>query len=229
VNVVLVSFEDTKKRLSKARKIVLTGTPTKIKDNKLSETEKCNIKRNLGIREEMQIVLVFGGSQGAKSINEALTYIVKNKKNKDYQIIWACGQKQYDSIKLDLNKQNIEGTVIVPYIYNMEEMMKIADVIVSRSGAMTITEISKLGKPAIFIPFPFATENHQEYNARVLENVGAAKIILDKNLSGEILAKTLENMIKNKEKLAQMGQNAKKAAVYNVEDNIYNEIIKLVE
>ena len=77
----------------------------------------------------------------------------------------------------------------------MEEIMNLSDIIIARSGAMTITEISKLGKPAIFIPFPFATENHQEYNARVLEKANAAEIILDKDLTYDKLNKMIETMI----------------------------------
>lgn len=104
--------------------------------------------------------------------------------------------------------------------------MNLSDIIVARSGAMTVTEVSIAGKPAVFIPFPFATENHQEYNARVLEKVEAAKIILDKDLNKDTLAKTLEDLISDKEKLTQMGKNAEDKATKNVEDKIYEEIKK---
>ena len=80
----------------------------------------------------------------------------------------------------------------------MEEMMNLADVIISRSGAMTIIEIAITGKPAIFIPFPFATENHQEYNAKVLANVGAAEIILDKDLNKDILNNKVLSILDDK-------------------------------
>ena len=107
--------------------------------------------------------------------------------------------------------------------------MRISDIIISRSGAMSITEIAKLGKPAIFVPFPFATENHQEYNAKVLENVGAAKIILDKDLNWNLLSNTLNDMLKDNQRLIEMGQKAKKVAIQNVEDRIYEEIKRLVK
>ena len=106
--------------------------------------------------------------------------------------------------------------------------MNVCDLVVSRSGAMTITEVATVGKPAIFIPFPLATENHQEYNARVLEKVGAAQIILDKDLNSEILGNTIKRMIQNKEKLRQMGENAKRIAIPDVENKIYEEIKKVV-
>ena len=226
-NKILVGFEDAKKRMEK--NVIVTGNPIKIKKLNLSEVEKNKIKEELGLKTDKPVVLVFGGSQGAKSINKSFIEIISNKKNKNYQIIWAAGPNQYEDIKVKLEEvnidiENIENVKILPYIYNMEEVMNACDLVVCRSGAMTITEISVVGKPAIFIPFPFATENHQEYNARVLVNVGAAKIILDKDLNSEILEKNIENIVNSKKILKQMGLNAEKVAVPKVEEKIYNEI-----
>lgn len=233
-DLVLAGFEDTKKRLQKAKKVIVTGTPTKVKKIDFTKQQKDELTKQLQLRNDLPIVLIFGGSQGAKTINTALIEIIKNKLNKNYQVIWATGPKQYDVVKdilkedsININK--IEQMKILPYIYNMEEIMNLADIIIARSGAMTITEISKLGKPAIFIPFPFATENHQEYNARVLEKVNAANIILDKELTYDKLNSMIESMIEDKEKLVEMGLNAKKTSIENVEDKIYEEIIKLIK
>lgn len=226
---VLLGFEDAKTRLPKAKNVVVTGTPTKIKSSKLTDEEKANLRSALMLKNELPLVLVFGGSQGARSINNAIIGIIENKLNKNYQIIWAAGKGNFENIKQQLAEKNmdidnIENAKIMPYIYNMQEVMETSDLVVSRSGAMTITEISNLAKPAIFIPFPFATENHQEYNARVLEKVGAAKIILDKNLNYKNLNDTIELMVENKEQLKEMGKKAGKIANTNVEENIYNEI-----
>ena len=234
VDRVLVGFEEAKQRLPRAKKVVVTGTPTKIKGITMSQAQKDIMKKEIGLNNDLPIVLVFGGSQGAKTINETLIDIILNKLNKKYQIIWASGTKQYDIIKEDLknkktNIDRIKNVIIIPYIYNMEEVMNISDIIVSRSGAMTITEIAKIGKPAIFIPFPFATENHQEYNAQVLEKVGAAKIILDKDLNAQSLSNTIEEMLKDKSNLEKMGQNAKKVSINHVEDKIYEEIEKVIK
>lgn len=230
---ILVGFKDAKERLDNKDNVIVTGNPIKIKKTGYTESQKEKIKTELGLKLDKPIVLVFGGSQGAQSINRSFIEIIVNKKNKNYQIMWAAGPEQYDKIKEKLNEVNIniekiENAKIVPYIYNMEEVMNIADLVVCRSGAMTITEVSAVGKPAIFIPFPFATENHQEYNARVLEKVGAAKIILDKDMNSELLGNTINRIIRNKEKLEEMGRNAEKVAIKNVEDNIYKEIKELV-
>lgn len=149
---ILVGFEDAKKRLPKAKKVIVTGTPTKMKNTKIDKQTKIRIKKELGFKDEVKpLILVYGGSQGAKSINEALIEIIVGKLNKNYQIMWAAGPTQYDVIKEELDKKdininNIENIKIVPYIYNMEEIMNISDLVVCRSGALTITEISILRK-----------------------------------------------------------------------------------
>ena len=195
--------------------------------------QKQDIINKEGLTSEKPIILAFGGSQGAKKINEAIVEIIKNKSNNNYQLIWAVGPKQYESIKEELKTSNIDienipGVKAHPYIYNMEELMNIVDVIVSRSGAMTITEISNLGKPSILIPLPNVSHNHQLYNAKVLENVEAAKIITNDELDGKKLDTTIKEIISSKERINQMGKNALKVSTSNVEDKIYSEIKKLV-
>ena len=187
----------------------------------------------MGLTETKPIVLIFGGSQGAQKINEAILQIIEEKSNKDYQIIWATGPKQYDIIKGELENKNIsisriENIKIIPYIYNMEEVENIADVIVARSGAMTITEISNLGKPSILIPLPNVSNDHQMYNAKVLENIGAAKILINNELNGKLLNNTIEDIVLNKENMEKMGKSALKIATKDVEDKIYKEIKKLI-
>lgn len=230
---ILLGFEDARKRIPNAKKIVVTGTPTKVKYIEVSNSQRIQLIKQLGLQVDLPIALCFGGSQGAQSINESLVQIIKQQKNSNYQIIWAAGPAQYEQVKEKLIEcqmeiEHLEKVKIVPYIYNMEEIMNIVDLVVCRSGAMTITEISNVGKPAIFIPFPFATENHQEYNAKVLEKVDAARIILDKNLTADLLNDMIENMVSDAEKLKRMGKNAKNISIENVEEKIYQEIETLV-
>lgn len=147
VDTILVGFEEAKEKLNKAKNIVVTGTPTKMKGIKLTDEQKKQMRLDLNLKEDLPIVLVFGGSQGARVINNAILDIIKNKKCNNFQIVWATGPEQYKIIKKSLEEENInidniEGVKIVPYIYNMEEVMNLADVIVSRSGAMTLTEIA---------------------------------------------------------------------------------------
>ena len=182
----------------------------------------------------MPIVLVFGGSQGARVINRTLTDIIIHKKNKNYQVIWAAGPNQYDEIKQELEDNNIDinnikNVKIVPYIYNMDEIMQTSDLVIARSGAMTLAEIALAGKPAIFIPLPSKSANRQEDNARVFESAGAAKVILNSELNEANLSETINDIISNKDNLIDMGNKAKKMAIYNVEDKIYSEIVKILK
>lgn len=232
---ILVGFEDAKERIKNAQNVVVVGNPSKVKKLNFTEKQKEEIINRIGLTDlSKPIVLVFGGSQGAQKINESFINIISKKLNKDYQIIWATGPNQYDMIKtklqsLNISINNIQNVKILPYIYNMEEIMNCVDLVVSRSGAMTITEISIVGKPSIFIPFPYATENHQEYNAKVLEKAGAAKIILDANLDDNILNSTINEIIRDKQKMCRMSENAHAVEIKNVEDKIYVELCKILE
>ena len=232
-NTILVSFEEAKNRIINCENVVFTGTPVKIKKQNYTLIQKAEIINNIGLSQEKPIILIFGGSQGAQKINEAIIDIIKNKNNKNYQLIWATGPKQYDIIKQELEKDNInieeiENTKIVPYIYNMEEVENVCDLVVARSGAMTITEISNLGKPSILVPLPNVSNDHQMYNAKVLEKIGGAKIITNDKLNGEILNNVIEGIVNNKAVCEEMGQNAFKVSTTDAEEKIYAEIKKLV-
>lgn len=231
---ILLGFKDAEKFFDDKSKLVVTGNPTKVKEEKISEEDKRKILQELGLEANLPTILVFGGSQGAKAINDAMIPLIKEKKNDKYQIIWSVGPKQYDIIKEEFSKENIDidtikNTKIVPYIYNMSEIMNSIDVIVSRSGAMTITEISLVGKPAIFIPLPSMSANRQVDNAKVLEKLGAAKIILNEEVNSKNLSTAIDELLQNPEELKQMGQRAKQIATYNVEEKIYEEIKKVVK
>lgn len=226
---VLVGFEDAKNRLEKAKKVVVTGNPSKMGNLKLTDEERKEKIVELGLDASKPILLVFGGSQGAKAINDAIIKLIKNKANKNYQIIWAPGPIQYNIIKEELGKdniniENIENVKVYPYIYNMEEIMYISDLFICRSGAMTINEVSLVGRPAIFVPLPNVSQNHQEYNARVLESRGAAKIILNSELETIDLNKYIEEIIHNKELLKTMGEKAKEVSNKDALEIIYKEV-----
>ena len=232
VNKILVGFEDTKNYL-KNNNVVFTGTPTKINKIKISEQRKKEILSELGIKNNLPIVLIYGGSQGAQKINEAVCDLIKQNENTNYQIIWATGPKQYDVVKEifekhGINISNIKNVKIIPYIYNMEEMMNISDLLVCRAGAMTITEVSIVGKPAIFVPLPSFSANRQEDNALVLKKIGAARMILNKDITGNSLSKEINEIINDRNELEEMGRIANTIAPHNVEERIYQEIVDLI-
>jgi UDP-N-acetylglucosamine--N-acetylmuramyl-(pentapeptide) pyrophosphoryl-undecaprenol N-acetylglucosamine transferase len=229
VNRVLVGFKETKESLNNAENVVVTGTPTKVKKMNITYTEKMKILNSIGIKSDLPIVLIFGGSQGAKKINDSVYNLIKNNMNKKYQIIWATGLKQFDVIKSAFKSDNLDieklkNVKILPYIYNMDELMNVSDLLICRSGAMTITEISIVGKPAIFIPLPSKMANRQEDNAKVLEKIGAAKIISNELINYQNLAENIDSVIQDRILLSEMGTKALSLAPHNVEEKIYKEI-----
>lgn len=226
---VMVGFEDAKQRLNSKAKVIYTGTPAKFTEEDIFNLDKVQCLKKLNLDDiNKKIVLVTCGSQGAKKINEVVLSMIKKYQNEQVYYILVTGDKNYDEV-LDLKKQAEEelGKSLDDYlrvekfIFNMDEMYKVADMCITRAGAMTISELSLAHKPSILIPLPTAAENHQFFNAKVLENVNAAKIIEQKDLTEEKLNETVMKIISNNN-IDIMGQNASKVIVQDVEEKIYN-------
>lgn len=229
---ILISFEEARSRIKKAKKVVLTGTPIEVPEL-LTEIRKQEILNELGLESQKPVVLIFGGSQGAKKINEAVVELLSKNQELNYQIVLSAGAKQYDNVMELMREKQVDitkaGNVrIFPYIYNMTEVEQVSDILVCRSGATTIAEISAIGKPAIFVPLPNVSNDHQTYNAKVLENIDAASIIGNSELTGEKLDERINEMIKDMSKLKLMGENAKQIAILDAEDRIYKEVKDLI-
>lgn len=151
VDKLLLGFDKTKEFFKYKKNLITVGNPINMKKNQFTEKEKVDIFKNIGLDKNLPIVLITGGSQGSNTINMTIIDIIKTKEIKDFQIILATGREQYDEVKeilresnIDIN--NIENIKIVPYIYNMNEILAIANLIVCRSGAMTVTEVINLRK-----------------------------------------------------------------------------------
>ena len=143
---ILISFEEARTRIGKAKKVVLTGTPIKVPES-LTEKRKQEIFNEIGLQGKKPVVLIFGGSQGAKKINEAVVELLSKNEELNYQIILSTGAKQYDTVFELMREKQVDITKsgdvrILPYIYNMTEVEQISDILVCRSGATTIAEIS---------------------------------------------------------------------------------------
>lgn len=159
-------------------------------------------------------VFVFGGSQGAYAINravaESLEYL--KKEARDIRFIHQTGEKDISWVKEAYKKAGIDAEVS-PYIYNIEDAYNKADIVISRAGATTIAEITACGRPAILIPYPFATHDHQRINAEYLASLGIVEVILEGDLTGEKLADKLKYFLKNRDILKKMSR--KSLNVYN--------------
>lgn len=165
------------------------------------------------------VILASGGSRGAKSINRAMILAYKTLlAESDVQIIHATGRDGFEETKkmlldigIDLHKY-ADRVRLEPYLEHMEYALAAADVVVARAGATNLAEICACAKPAILVPYPFASENHQEYNARVLVEQNAAVMILDRDLQGEALAQDILKIIADDDLKKQMSLNSEKIA-----------------
>jgi UDP-N-acetylglucosamine--N-acetylmuramyl-(pentapeptide) pyrophosphoryl-undecaprenol N-acetylglucosamine transferase len=226
---VMIGFEDAKSRLNPKANVTYTGTPAKFSEEDIIKLDRDECLRKLKLDNiDKKIVLVTCGSQGAKAINEVVLSMIKKYQNENIYFILVTGDKNYDEvlkIKADAEKEigkSLDNYLKVEkFIFNMDEMYKVADMCVTRAGAMTISELSLAHKPSILIPLPTAAENHQFFNAKVLENVNAAKIIEQKYLTEDKLNETILEIISN-DNIEKMGKNASKVIVHDVEDKIYN-------
>lgn len=221
VDVVATSFDTTKSYIKKYKKIMLTGNPVRADLLKVSRYE-ARIKLGL---DEKPTVLFMGGSLGAKSINDALTEIVSRGMAEDYNIIASTGERNYDAVMEEIHKhiKDIPANITVkPYIYNTDIVFAAADIIICRTGAITVSELAATGKPSVVIPSPCVAHNHQEYNARYLSDRGAAVFIRDDELTGIKLNAEILALINNKELLSEMSKNAKTVAIFDATDKIYN-------
>jgi len=222
VSRVCISFEESRKYFGDSDKIVYTGNP--VRQNILSlKYEDARAAMGIG----GTVALVFGGSLGAKAINDAMIEALPLI-NKDITVIWGTGKKRYDGVMAALSETDIpENVKIMPYIYNMDEVMAAADIVVSRAGAITISEICVKGKVSVLIPSPNVTGNHQMHNALALKNVGAADIIEEANLSGAALAGALKELAEDADKMKTMQANAISMAKPMATAEIYKEIKKI--
>ena len=224
---VMLGFEDAKKRLKRQDNLIYTGTPAKFNIDEFDSLKKDESKKEFNIEQiNKKIVLVTCGSQGAKKINETVIQMVAKKKSKEYFIVLVTGEATYDSMRKELDELKIENESeyikLEKFVFNMDKMYKACDMCITRAGAMTITELALAARPAILVPLPTATENHQYYNAKVLENARAGKIIEQKDLTIDLLDNTINEIICNNDKLREMSANARKMAKLDVEEKIYN-------
>lgn len=182
--------------------IEVVGTPSRIIN---THKAKEQILQEQLLDKEKKIVTIIGGSCGSEKLNECLIDMINNKEI-SYQIIWATGKKNYSCIMESLQKENSKAKII-DYINNMNEILKITDLIICRAGAMTIEEIKGFSIPAILVPYARASDNHQYINALELKKVGAAEILEEKKIDPNILYKTINEIITKEETLKLMRKN----------------------
>ncbi len=212
VKCVALGYEEAAERFKRKDILVYTGNP--VRKDILTGT-KDHGRALLGLDPDKFTLLVAGGSRGARSINNAMIEVHRYfRDSKDIQILHVTGDHEYDRIVgqlegIDGKGRYGEGSHIIPYLHHMPEALAAADLAVYRAGAVGLAELTVRGLPAILIPYPYAAEDHQRYNAQALVMCGAAKMILDKMLTGRELLEEIVHLKNDPEALKRMAQASK--------------------
>lgn len=229
VKKVMLAVEAAKKYFPNAD-VVVTGNPVR---GEILTADKEQSRQKLGL-DQRPVVLSFGGSLGAEKINQAVADLVaRSGMDGRYQHIHAYGKYGdffpglVEEKGADLSKApNLD---IRPYIDNMPDCMAAADLVICRAGAITLSELQAMGKPAILIPSPNVAENHQYHNAMALVNAGAAELIEESELTGELLTQRADEMLRDRAKLQKYSECARRMAITNANERIYAVVKKIVE
>ncbi|MDI6799315.1 MAG: undecaprenyldiphospho-muramoylpentapeptide beta-N-acetylglucosaminyltransferase [Actinomycetota bacterium] len=221
--IILISFPKTE-GASLGRALV-TGNPVREAISLSSDLNKGAIYEQYGLSPKKKTLLIFGGSQGAKRINEAVLLALKEFSSLDgFQLVHLTGKASFEEISqaYELALKEVDGLQyrLFPYSDEIEKLYAIADLVVCRAGATTIAELMAVGLPSILVPYPFAVMDHQLANARFLESGGAARVIMDSDLTGSSLFKAVNELIFNKRALSEMGQRAAFLAISDADKKI---------
>lgn len=205
-------------------KIILSGNPTRRDFHLLlSKKQAC---QKLGLDESKPIILSLGGSGGAKNINDTWSEKIELLKANKIQLIWQVGKKNYTEAKNNLALSD-PSILLFEFIEEMLLAYSAADIIISRAGALSISELALVGKPSIFVPYPFASGDHQKKNAQILLNKEAALLIEDHELKENLIEKSLK-LLKNEKLKEKLSKNIKKFATPLALEKIVSECIKLI-
>jgi UDP-N-acetylglucosamine--N-acetylmuramyl-(pentapeptide) pyrophosphoryl-undecaprenol N-acetylglucosamine transferase len=192
-----------------AKKTVYTGNP---RATAVLHGNAEAARRSLSLPADKKIVLVVGGSRGARAINEATLALAESMADfPDCHFVYITGEVHYESIQAALRQRagGPDNLTLLPYVHNMPDLLAATHVSVNRAGASTLAELTALGIPAILVPSPYVTNNHQEKNARGLERAGAAIVLLEKELNGTTLKQALASIVGDSEKWSHMHRQSR--------------------
>jgi len=221
-NAICVAY-DHLERFFPEDKMILTGNPVRQDLLDIEEKRKEAIEY-FGLDGSKKTLLVLGGSLGARRINQLIEKELNNILSLDVQIIWQCGKFYLEDYKI-YNKHNVQ---VVAFIERMDLVYAATDVIVSRAGASSVSELCIVGKPVIFIPSPNVAEDHQTKNAQAIVNKKGA-ILLKESQLDEDFSLVFESLIKDQGKQDQLSENIKSLARPKATEQIVDEIVKLIK
>ncbi|MDX1638051.1 MAG: undecaprenyldiphospho-muramoylpentapeptide beta-N-acetylglucosaminyltransferase [Balneolaceae bacterium] len=222
---IFTAFEDAN-RYFPTGKTVVTGNPTR---KALTTVDNEEAYRAFEFTPHQQTLLVLGGSGGARSINEAMIANIQHLHDElQLQVIWQCGPSYYDKYRNEAEQMELPNLRLQSYIRNMDQAYAAADLVVSRAGALSCSELALTGTPSILVPSPNVAGDHQTRNARSMADTGAAILVKDSNLKHSIV-ETVEQVLGNPDQLETMRRAARALAKPDAANMIATEILKITE
>lgn len=229
VSLVLLNFKETGEKLSEGVNYRAVGNPTR---SGFSTLDRTLARRALGIGDNERLIVSFGGSLGATKVNDACAEVMRELSlaNKNYRHIHATGKREYETYSPFRSQMSLLSSgrcTVLQYINNMPELLAAADLVIARSGAMTLTELAASGCPAILIPSPNVTDNHQFKNAKVLADAGAALLIQEEELVNGYLVKRAGELLSDDTARKVLSQRISAFANKNANDLIFDAIYEV--
>jgi UDP-N-acetylglucosamine--N-acetylmuramyl-(pentapeptide) pyrophosphoryl-undecaprenol N-acetylglucosamine transferase len=210
-----------------AGRIVLTGNP--IRQHLFGQSrDRAKDLEEFGLGDGKKVCLVIGGSLGARTLNQSLVDGLDKLDREDLQVIWQCGKLYHSEVEAQVEKSGMKNITVRPFIAKMDHAYGAADVIISRAGAITISELCVIGKPVILVPSPNVAEDHQARNAEALVSRNAAIMIPDREAI-EKLVDTMLDLLGDENRQQQLSNNIKQLGITDAAERIAAEVIKLIE
>ena len=204
----------------------LAGNPTRTSLRNADPSEAFEV---FNFDPDVPTLLILGGSGGAKSINEAMAkHIAKLHDEMGLQIIWQCGQRYFDRLRESINPEHYERLLLTDFLHNMPQAYAVANLVISRAGALSCSELALTGKPSILVPSPNVAGDHQTKNAKSMVHEGAAELVDDSELSNT-LADLVHQLIHDQQRLKEMQTAALRLARPNASTTIAKETLELID
>lgn len=220
---ICVAYENLEQFFPK-NKIVLTGNPVR-QDLIDIKNKKKEAREYFNLAEDKKVLLVLGGSLGARRINQLVAKELVNFTSQNVQVIWQCGKLYFEEYQRYNDNENVQ---VLSFIDRMDLVYAAADIVISRAGASSVSELCIVGKPVIFIPSPNVAEDHQTKNAKAIVDKNGALLIKENELDTQFTT-TFNNLLNDENLQKSLSENIKKLAKVNATKDIVDEIVKLIK
>ena len=231
-NRIMVGFESCRKYYKHPQKVAVTGTP--VREDFFTLT-KAQAKEQLGVNDGRPLVVSFWGSLGASGMNQQMAdFLALEAAKEPFHHIHAAGSGNLTALKHALKERGVvllehPALDVREYIYDMARVCRAADLVICRAGASTISELTALGVPALMVPSPYVTNNHQEKNARALEESGGAVVLLERECSGQALFQAASGILRDEERRAEMERSMLSLGIRDAGERIWQTVLEIIK